>query len=429
MKMLRWTIPGVLVLSLLGCGGGTDGCKLTLGGMACGSVTPDNVAPVARTGPNQQVNPDQVVTLDGSMSTDANNTDRLTYTWTWLSQPTGSALTLSPSDAAVKPTFTPVLPGEYRLRLTVSDGQLSSSAETLVSVVRANVAPVANAGPNQSVLINRMVTLNGAASTDQDAVASGQVLSYSWTLNVPTGSQARLFNPTTVNPVFYPDVPGTYTASLQVSDGVATSPVAVVSVQAASDNATPIADAGADQTVPFNTVVTLDGSGSRDTDGFVKTFTWTVLHSPKTGTPPVSTPVTLDTTDPKRPKFTPTVAGDYVLSLSVTDNRDVASPQTDTVAITAVNSAPVANAGAAQTVPLGVAPSVTVTLTGTGTDANGDALTYRWVLTRPDRSTQTLAATATTTFSATSAGLYAATLVVNDGKVDSSPSTVLITVN
>ena len=168
MKMLRWTVPGVLVLSLLGCGGGTDGCKLTLGGMACGSVTPDNVAPVARTGPNQQVNPDQVVTLDGSMSTDANNTDRLTYTWTWLSQPTGSALTLSPSDAAVKPTFTPVLPGEYRLRLTVSDGQLSSSAETLVSVVRANVAPVANAGPNQRLQAGRTVNLDGSKSSDVD---------------------------------------------------------------------------------------------------------------------------------------------------------------------------------------------------------------------------------------------------------------------
>jgi len=429
MMMMRWMVPGVLVMALWGCGGGADGCKLTLGGMVCGSVTPENVAPVARTGAAQQVNPDQVVMLDGSMSTDANPSDRLSYTWAWISQPQGSALSLSPSETAVKPTFTPVVPGVYKLRLTVSDGSLSSSAETEVSVVRANVAPVANAGPNQSVLINRMVTLNGAASTDQDAVASGQVLSYSWTLNVPTGSQARLFNATTVNPVFYPDVPGTYTASLQVSDGVATSPVAVVSVQAASDNATPIADAGADQIVPFNTVVTLDGSGSRDTDGFVKTFNWTVLHSPKTGTPPVSTPVTLDTTDPKRPKFTPTVAGDYVLSLSVTDNRDVASPQTDTVAITAVNSAPVANAGAAQTVTLGAAPSVTVTLTGTGTDPNGDALAYRWVLTRPDRSTQTLAATATTTFSATSAGLYAATLVVNDGKIDSSPSAVLITVN
>ncbi len=429
MKMYRWTIPAALMLGLLGCGGGTDSCRLTLGGAACGSVTPENVAPVARTGLNQQVNPGTQVTLDGSMSTDANNTDRLTYSWTWLSQPAGSALTLAPSDAAVKPTFTPVLTGEYKLRLTVSDGQLSSTAETLVTVVRANVAPVANAGPNQSVLINRLVTLTGAGSTDQDAVALGQVLRYSWTLNVPTGSQARLFNPTTVNPVFYPDLPGTYTASLEVSDGVATSPLAVVYVQAAPDNAAPTADAGADQTVPFNTVVTLDGSGSKDTDGFVKTYTWTVLHSPKTGTPPVSTAVTLDTTDPKRPKFTPTVVGDYVLNLTVTDNKDVVSAQADTVAITAVNSAPVANAGTAQTVTLGAAASVTVTLTGTGTDANGDTLTYTWVLTKPDRTTQNLASTATTTFTATSAGLYAATLIVNDTKVDSAPSTVLITIN
>lgn len=429
MKMLQWMVPGVLALSLTACGGGgTDSCRLTLGGMACGSVTPDNLPPVARTGLDQFVKPSQVVTLDGSMSTDANN-DRLTYTWTVVDQPVGSALTLSPDDAAVKPTFTPVVAGVYEFKLTVSDGQFSDTAKTLVTVTPANVPPVANAGLNQSVLVNRLVTLDGSASSDQDAAATGQVLTYSWLLNVPAGSQARLFNEKTVNPVFYPDVAGTYTASLQVSDGVATSGLALVSVQAASDNAAPTADAGLDQTVPFNTVVTLDGSGSKDTDGFVNTLTWTVLHTPKVGSPPTSVPITLDTTDPKRPKFTPPVVGDYVLSLSVTDNKGLVSTQSDTVAISAVNSAPVANAGSPQTVTLGAAPSLAVTATGSGTDANGDALTYKWVLTKPNGSTQNLPSTASVTFNVTVTGNHALTLVVNDGKVDSAPSTVLITVN
>ena len=95
---------------------------------------------------------------------------------------------------------------------------------------------------------------------------------------------------------------------------------------------------------------------------------------------------------------------------------------------TAVNAAPVANAGAAQT----VAKAATVTLNGVeSTDANGDLLSYKWVLTtRPAGSTAVLA-TATSmrsTYTADQSGVFVATLVVNDGKVDSQAATVPITV-
>jgi hypothetical protein len=76
---------------------------------------------------------------------------------------------------------------------------------------------------------------------------------------------------------------------------------------------------------------------------------------------------------------------------------------------------------------------ITVTLNGTGsTDANGDTLTYRWAITtKPALSAATLssATAASPTFVADVAGIYVATLIVNDGKVDSSVSTVAITAN
>lgn len=91
----------------------------------------------------------------------------------------------------------------------------------------------------------------------------------------------------------------------------------------------------------------------------------------------------------------------------------------------AVNVAPVANAGPAQTVDAGTV----VTLAGSGTDANQDVITYLWTLTRPATSITTLENyhVATPTFTADVAGTYVATLKTNDKQVDSAPSSVTIT--
>jgi chitinase len=80
-----------------------------------------------------------------------------------------------------------------------------------------------------------------------------------------------------------------------------------------------------------------------------------------------------------------------------------------------------------------------VPLNGTcSTDANGDVLTYRWVLTtQPALSVGANAAVLSTAAPATPAqpnltakvaGVYVVTLIVNDGKLDSVPATVVITV-
>lgn len=92
-----------------------------------------------------------------------------------------------------------------------------------------------------------------------------------------------------------------------------------------------------------------------------------------------------------------------------------------------INSAPVANAGASQSVVKGAV----VTLDGSASsDANSDLLTYTWAFTsKPSGSSTTLssATAAKPTFTADVAGAYVLNLVVNDGKVNSAAVTVTIT--
>lgn len=89
------------------------------------------------------------------------------------------------------------------------------------------------------------------------------------------------------------------------------------------------------------------------------------------------------------------------------------------------NRAPLANAGPAQTIAAG-SP---VKLAGSGTDADQDIVMYAWTLTKPAGSNATLLNyhVATPTFFADLPGQYVATLTVNDGKLDSAPSSVTIT--
>ena len=98
----------------------------------------------------------------------------------------------------------------------------------------------------------------------------------------------------------------------------------------------------------------------------------------------------------------------------------------DTVTITTINSQPVANAGADQSVTAGDF----VTLDGTASsDADGELLTYRWaILARPAGSTAALSdsTAAQPTFTADVVGTYLVQLIVNDGHVDSAPDTATI---
>ena len=376
-----------------------------------------NVAPVANAGPDQGNKAlGSTVTLNGSASSDANG-DPLTYSWSLTSQPAGSAAALS-SPTTVTPTFTVDFPGTYVAQLIVNDGTVNSAPNT-VSISTVNVAPVANAGPDQGgKALGSTVTLNGSASSD----ANGDPLTFSWSLTSrPAGSTAALSSLTIVNPTFTVDRAGTYTAQLIVNDGTLNSAPNTVNISTV--NVAPVANAGPDQGgKALGSTVTLNGSASSDANGDPLTYSWSLTSRPAGSTAVLSSLTIVN------PTFTIDRAGDYTAQLIVNDGTLSSAP--NTVNISTVNVAPVANAGPDQG---GKAPGSLITLDGSdSSDANGDPLTYSWSLSPPAGSTAALsgANTVNPTFTVDRAGTYTAQLIVNDGTLSSAPNTVNIsTVN
>jgi hypothetical protein len=397
-------VPGNYVLSLTVSNGvGSDTAIVT--------VSTTNSPPVANAGPNQTVGLGATVTLNGGNSSDVDG-DPLTYSWTLISKPAGSAATLSGANT-ISPTFVADKAGSYVVQLIVNDGKVDSKAST-VQITTGNTPPVANAGANQIVNVGSVVTLNGSGSTDVD----GDALTYHWSFNSrPAGSAAALNNATAVNPTFTADAPGTYVVQLIVNDGKADSNPATVTI---TTNALqpPIANAGQDQTVQHGATVSLTGSAT-DPQGLPLTFHWSFT------TKPSGSAAVLSSTTIARPTFVADLPGTYVVQLIVNNGFLNSAPSNVTIATT--NVAPVANAGSDQTVQVGA----TVALDGSASsDADHDPLSFSWsLLSRPGGSSAALSAanSPSPTFVADVAGTYVVQLIVNDGFVNSDPKTVTIT--
>jgi hypothetical protein len=173
-----------------------------------------------------------------------------------------------------------------------------------------NTAPVADAGEDQVVETEGTVQLDGSGSLDEDEETE---LSYAWQFeSLPTGSSAALSNTNTVDPSFTADVSGTYDISLVVSDGEKESDEDLVQVVATYK---PVADAGDDESVTAGEAVVLDGRESTDEDGDDLTYEWSIVERPS------ESDAELSDSASETPTLTTDAAGDYDISLVVSDGH------------------------------------------------------------------------------------------------------------
>jgi len=122
-------------------------------------LDPADNTPVADAGEDQVLDP-TVVTLDGSGSFDPNG-DPLVYQWSQLE---GTEVDLSDPGTAT-PGFLGREWGLYRFELKVGDGKVTSVPDE-VSVTIRNVAPTADAGPDQVLDAGSQVVLDGPVNPE-----------------------------------------------------------------------------------------------------------------------------------------------------------------------------------------------------------------------------------------------------------------------
>jgi hypothetical protein len=325
-----------------------------------------------------------MVTLDGSGSTDPNGDTPLYYTWAQVGTP---HVTLS-DEHAVAPSFiAPDVSNEQgsitlTFNLTVSDrapgdpNALTNTEPVSVNVSHRNLPPVVIASGPGMVPEGSNACLNGSTSYDPE----GAALTFAW-VQVPMAGEpiVGLDNSDTSGPCFdTPDV-GIGGADLHfkltATDGLGASSNATVLVHVNYVNHPPTAHAGDDQTVNEGDPVHLDGSFSTDPDGNALTFAWSQVDN---GAPAVN--IVPDPVDPSKVTFTappvPCGGAHVVMRLTVDDTYED-GVRTDDVQIDVanLNHDPTADAGGNQN---NIPEGTTVELHGTGSDADAEALTFQW---------------------------------------------------
>ena len=218
--------------------------------------------------------------------------------------------------------------GIHTITVTVSDGNGgTNSQEVQVTVNEVNVAPIVDAGSDQTALEGQTVMLNGTA-TDAD----GDSLTYLWSHNSSLAIQlANSTSPSTTFAAPAVDADTAVTFTLTVDDGTTTATdsfeVTVTDIQIL--NSPPVADAGSDQTALEGQTVMLNGTAT-DADGDSLTYLWS--HNS-------SLAIQLaNSTSPSTTFAAPAVDADTEITFTLTVN-DGLTDSTDTVLVT-VNDVP-----------------------------------------------------------------------------------------
>ncbi|WP_227287777.1 RHS repeat-associated core domain-containing protein, partial [Boseongicola sp. H5] len=269
-----------------------------------------------------------VVLNAAQIASDPNN-DALAYTWSLIARPPGSSALLAEAQVpGTQLSFTPDRTGLFLLQLTGSDGSLDAEPVILALDV-VNSAPVAVVPPALTGFVGDTVVLDGTGSFDPD----GNQLFFDWSIvSRPAASTVDLAQPNTMAPEFVPDVRGDYVFSLTVSDGLAVS--APASLTLSTPNRRPQADIAGPSEATVGETIAISAAASTDPDNDLLEFIFQVTAAP------VGSTADVVADGLGRVLFTPDRQGVFEVSVTVSDGDETASTVLQITA-TAENAAPV----------------------------------------------------------------------------------------
>lgn len=364
------------------------------------TVTSSNQLPTVSAGSNQVVVLPATATSITATASDPDGTIA-NYTWSLISGPGAPSLT-----GTTTPTLnaSSLVTGVYIFRCTVTDNNGATAFDDVNVTVQtaSNISPIVNAGSPVTVFLpTNTVNLNGSA-TDAD----GTIATYSW--GQVSGPSATLTNQATSTLTVTDMVAGNYMFRLTVTDNGGATGIddVAVTVNSASTNQPPVANAGPHiaLSLPVNST-NLIGSGS-DADGSVAAFSWTKVSGPFVNMANANTAV-LSVTD--------LIEGIYVFRLTVTDNVGAASSSTTQITVlpSTVNQTPEVTAGNTITITL---PNNTLSLVASASDVDGTIASYTWAKQIGPTATISGETTATLTVTDLIQGQYVFRVTVVDDK-------------
>jgi poly(3-hydroxybutyrate) depolymerase len=382
---------------------GKDTVKITVAG-------PPNVPPVVNAGPDQSITgisahvPGSATDSDGSV---------VSYAWSFVSGPSSWAIG---SPNAPVTTIVNLVPGVYVFRLKATDNEGASASDDMQITVSAppppNQAPSAHAGSDQTIALPvSSVTLSGSG-----ADVDGTIASYLWE-KISGPASYHIVQASAAQTVIDQLSEGVYQFKLTVTDndGASSSDVVNITVEGLP-NVPPVVNAGPDQNI---TGISAHVPGSAtDSDGSIVSYGWSFVSGPSSwaiGSPdaPVTTIANL-------------VPGVYVFRLTATDNEGASSGDEMQITVAAPNQAPSANAGSDQTITL---PLNSITLNGSGADADGSVSGYSWTkISGPAQFSIAQSAQAQTGVNQLAEGVYAFQLTITDNEGAVAFDTVVVTV-
>jgi PGF-CTERM protein len=373
-----------------------NAAKTNMTGFAFGSVwrTRPIGYPVLEMQPTDPIEPPQAsfvvspespeagttVLFDASGATDPDGTIR-SYDWNLTGD--GSA---DKTGTTVSHTYTAA--GEYDVTLTVTDDDGATNAtSTTVSVVESNTGPQPSVSVSpENPTVGSSITFDASDSTDPD----GSIVSYDWDL---TGDGSADATGETVSYTYSGG--GDYDVTLTLTDDDGATATTTTTVTARDPNTGPEASFTVTPNSPeVGSTIAFDASGSTDPDGTITSYEWDLFDDGSVDATGSTASVAYSE------------AGEYTVSLVVSDDDGATA---ETTRVVAVNAPPTAQLSVAPTDPeAGREVSFTASAS---TDPDGTIETYQWDLTGDGNVDQT-GAEVTRTYQ--SSGEFQITLTVTD---------------